>query len=368
MISAAMRRALTLARRGASSASPNPMVGAVVVDASGRVVGEGYHVRAGSPHAEVIALTRAGERAQNGRLFVTLEPCNHHGRTPPCTEAILRAGIKEVVVASRDPNPHVAGKGIERLREAGVTVVLGDGSSEAERLNRPFFTWTRRQRPFILLKSAMTLDGKVATRTGESRYLTGSSALSAVHEIRRTYDAIMVGVGTVLADDPALTYRGPRKGRDPVRVVLDSRGRTPASARLFHSGSAAPTLVFATERASLAWEREIFSAGGEVITVGLGGDGRVALDQVMTHLADRQILSVLAEGGPTVHASLIRDGLADSWLGFVAPLIVGGPAPTPVAGDGVAHLADASRWVIQRVQPIGPDALIEADFAENPAP
>lgn len=362
MSSRYMKRALELARRGEMTTSPNPMVGAVVVSPSGEIVGEGYHKAPGGPHAEVVALRRAGDRARGARLFVTLEPCNHTGRTPPCTEAILSAGIQDVVVAMRDPNPQVTGGGIERLRAQGVSVAIGDGGEEAETLNRPFLTWCRHHRPFTVLKTAMSLDGKVATATGESKYLTGPLARQAVHNLRRRLDAILVGVGTLLQDDPALTYRGVRKGRDPVRVILDSRGRTPPTAKLFHTGSSAPTLIFTTEAASLEWERDIFSVGAEVIRVAAEADGRVRLDEVVTELADRQILSLLVEGGPTVHAAFIRHRLADVWWGFVAPLIIGGHALSPVAGNGVDQLADAQALFIERVRRLGPDVLIEARF------
>ncbi|MCY0863954.1 MAG: bifunctional diaminohydroxyphosphoribosylaminopyrimidine deaminase/5-amino-6-(5-phosphoribosylamino)uracil reductase RibD, partial [Sulfobacillus sp.] len=213
-----MKRALQLAKRGRGRTSPNPLVGAVIVDDQGTVIGEGYHRRAGTDHAEVVALKAAGDRARGQTLFVTLEPCNHHGRTPPCTEAIIAAGIRRVVVATRDPNPEVTGHGIERLQAAGIDVEVGDGQAAAEALNRPFMTWSRKHRPYVLLKAAMSLDGKVATAYHESKYLTSGSALAHAHRLRRETDAILVGVGTVLADDPALTDRGPGRRRDPVRV------------------------------------------------------------------------------------------------------------------------------------------------------
>lgn len=365
MTSSHMRRALRLAQRGRYTTSPNPMVGAVIVDAQGVVVGEGYHVKPGGPHAEIIALNKAGDRAKGGTLYVTLEPCNHHGRTPPCTSAITAAGIRQAVVATRDPNPRVSGHGTEYLASHGVNVTVGDGEDEAVTLNRPFFTWSLKQRPFFILKSAMSLDGKVATRTGESRYLTGAPALSIVHNLRRRHDAILVGVGTILADDPSLTYRGHSRGRDPVRVILDSQGRTPSSAQVFGSQSTAPTLVFTTDQAHEDWERAIFSAGGEVIRVDADSNGRVQMNQVATHLADRHILSVLVEGGPTVHATFVENQLADAWVGFVAPLIIGGPALTPVQGEGITQLANAPALTIVRTKLVGADVMIEADFVPS---
>jgi diaminohydroxyphosphoribosylaminopyrimidine deaminase/5-amino-6-(5-phosphoribosylamino)uracil reductase len=360
-----MQRALALARRGLGHTSPNPMVGAVVVDASGHTIAEGYHQKAGGPHAEAAALAAAGVRAQGAALYVTLEPCNHTGRTPPCTEAIIAAGIKRVVCAMPDPNPHVAGGGIERLSQAGIDVLVGDGAAQAEKLNRPFITWSLRHRPWITLKAAMSLDGKVASATGESKYLTRDRALWHAHELRRTHDAILVGSGTVLADNPQLTYRGRRRGIDPIRVVLDSRGRIPPEAALFHSGSPSPTLVFTTESAPVAWEREIFSAGGEVIRVDSGEDGRVSVPEVLMELADRRILSVLVEGGPTVHASFLRHQAADGWVGYLAPLILGGTASlSPVGGVGFS-LRSAPRAVIERVVRLAPDVGVEAVFAWN---
>lgn len=359
-----MSRALALAKRGLGSTSPNPMVGAVIRDASGRIVAEGFHKKAGGPHAEAHAIKKAGPAARGAALYVTLEPCNHHGRTPPCTEAILAAGIERVVVASLDPNPHVAGGGVQRLRDAGIAVEVGDGRAEAEALNRPFLTWSQLGRPLITLKAAMTLDGKVADREGQSKYLTSEAALAHAHELRRQHDAILVGSGTVLADNPELTYRGKRRGRDPVRVILDSRGRTPPEARVFQSQSTAPTLIFTTENAPVDWEREMFSAGGEVVRVDSGSDGRVSLDRVMSHLADLQVLSVLVEGGPQIHAAFLDQGLADRWVGYLAPLILGGlEAPSPVAGKGLT-LPESRHLDIAKVIKRGPDVIVDAWFRE----
>ncbi|MCL5116283.1 MAG: bifunctional diaminohydroxyphosphoribosylaminopyrimidine deaminase/5-amino-6-(5-phosphoribosylamino)uracil reductase RibD [Firmicutes bacterium] len=366
MASPYMVKALKLARRGMGQTSPNPMVGALVVDDDGRIISEGYHKKAGTAHAEAAALQRAGERAHGKTLYVTLEPCNHTGRTPPCTEAIIQSGIRRVVVASTDPNPHVAGGGIQRLQDAGIEVEVGDGAEEAEALNRPFMTWSRTHRPFVTLKAAMTLDGKVAAVTGESKYLTSEQARAHAHELRRTHDAILVGSGTVLQDDPQLTYRGSRRGHDPVRVVLDTRGRISPDAQVFSADSTAPTLVFTSESASVDWERDIFSAGGEVVRVDVGRDGRVSLVDVMAHLADRHILSLLVEGGPAIHAAFIADQLADRWVGYVAPIILGGrEAPSPVAGPGFG-LKEAPRLTIEQVFRRGPDVIIDARVEPSP--
>ncbi|MCY0879524.1 MAG: bifunctional diaminohydroxyphosphoribosylaminopyrimidine deaminase/5-amino-6-(5-phosphoribosylamino)uracil reductase RibD [Firmicutes bacterium] len=362
MTSRYMQRALTLARRGLGYTSPNPMVGAVVVNDAGDIVSEGYHAKRGGPHAEVAALKAAGARAQGHTLYVTLEPCNHTGLTPPCTEAIIQSGIRRVVIATRDPNPHVAGGGIERLRAANIAVEVGDGQEEAEALNRPFFTWSREHRPYLTLKAAVSLDGKVATAAGESKYLTSAPALQHAHELRRQHDAILVGSGTILQDNPRLTYRGRRRGRQPVRVVLDSRGRTPPDALVLDPEIPSPTLIFATEAAPLEWERQIFGAGGEVVRVGQTPEGHVNLAEVMAQLADRQILSVLVEGGPTVHAAFIQAGLADRWVLYLAPLILGGrESPTAVGGRGF-DLGTAPRLTPERVHRLGPDVVWEGAF------
>ena len=360
MASQYMARALTLARRGMGSASPNPMVGAVIVGDNGRIIAEGYHKAAGTAHAEVAALAKAGENARGQTLYVTLEPCNHHGHTPPCTEAIINAGIRRVVVAVSDPNPWVQGGGIQRLKGAGITVEVGDGLSEAQKLNSAFFTWCREHRPWITLKAAMSLDGKVAAYTGESKYLTSPSALAHAHELRREHDAILVGSATVLADNPRLTYRGKRRGKNPVRIVLDSRGRVPSDALIFDPAADTPTLVFTTEETPMEWERDIFSAGGEVIRVSRDPNGHVALKEVMEHLAERRILSVLVEGGPTIHAAFLAQGLADRWVGYLAPLILGGQeAPSAVGGMGFS-LMSAPRFKMEKVARRGPDIIIDA--------
>lgn len=362
-----MKRALRLAWRARGNTAPNPMVGALVVDdTTGQVLGEGYHHRAGGPHAEVLALTHAGAHSRGQTLYVTLEPCNHTGRTPPCTEAIIAAGIRTVYVAILDPNPSVRGGGVTRLRQAGITVHVGMLGEQAFALNRPFFCWALLHRPLVILKSALTLDGKVATAGGESKYLTHAQALAWAHEERRLADAILVGVTTVLQDDPQLTYRGRRKGQDPVRIVLDSQGRTPADAELFRSGSPAPTLVFTGEHSPVDWERNIFTAGGEVIRCPLDSHGRVPLYQVMEALADRRLDRLLVEGGPTIHASFVVAGLADHWLGFLAPRFLGADGLSALGRLTYEHLDQAPELTIRRVRALGDDALIEADFNASP--
>jgi len=362
-----MARALTLARRARAHTSPNPLVGAVVIDRrTGVILGEGYHHHAGGPHAEILALRQAGSKSRGQTLYVSLEPCNHTGRTPPCTEAIIKAEISTVYMATLDPNPTVSGGGAAALRQAGIEVHIGELGAEAFELNRPFFCWALEHRPLVILKSAMSFDGKVATYTGESKYLTHRAALDFAHEQRRLADAILVGVSTVLKDNPSLTYRGSFRGNDPVRVVLDSHGRTPPDAQLFLTGSLAPTLLFATDTAPLSWERDIFTAGGEVIRVDANPEGHASLPAVMEELSVRRLDRLLVEGGPTILSAFLQAGLADQWLGLIAPIILGQPGLSAIHGPGYATLNEAPKLKIRKARQIGEDALIEADFLSSP--
>jgi len=354
-----MQMALELARRAAGRTSPNPMVGAVLVR-DGRVVGRGYHARAGTPHAEIHALREAGELAEGATLYVTLEPCCHYGRTGPCTEAIIEAGVARVVAAMTDPNPRVAGRGLERLRRAGVEVAVGVLEAEARRLNEVFIKYMTTGLPFVVLKAAMSLDGKIATRTGRSRWITGGEARARGHALRDRYDAILVGVNTVLADDPALTARLPDgAGRDPVRIILDSRARTPPGAKVIVQQSAAPTLVAVTPDAPADRVAALERAGASVLVVP-GESPRVDLKALLIELARREITSVLVEGGGEVHASFLAGGLVDKVVWFIAPLIIGGrEAPGPVGGEGPADLQEAVRLHEVTVTRCGGDYCLE---------
>jgi diaminohydroxyphosphoribosylaminopyrimidine deaminase/5-amino-6-(5-phosphoribosylamino)uracil reductase len=360
MTSLFMRQALALARRGTGRTHPNPRVGAVVVR-NGEIVGRGYHHRVGSPHAEVLALREAGEQARGATLYVTLEPCRHTGRTPPCTDAILAAGVAAVVIALPDPNP-VAGGGGEQLAAQGVEVSWGDGAEAALALNLPFLSWVVRRRPWVTLKAALSADGHVATATGQSQYLTGPTARQHVHRHRNRIDAVVVGSGTVLADDPLLTTRGVRGGRDPVRVVLDSRGRLPASARVLNPASSSPTLVYTTEETPVSYERAIFSAGGEVVRVD-GEQGHVALTEVLADLGERGLLDILVEGGPTVHGAFLRAGLVDAVQLYLAPKLLGGDALPVIGGPGARSLDDSWLLTPPRIRALGADVLYEAYMA-----
>jgi diaminohydroxyphosphoribosylaminopyrimidine deaminase/5-amino-6-(5-phosphoribosylamino)uracil reductase len=323
-----MRLALREAEKGLGRTSPNPAVGAVIVR-DGRVVGRGHHAVAGGPHAEVVALRAAGDRAQGADLYTTLEPCNHWGKTPPCSLALLRAGVRRVFVGSRDPNPIVNGRGIARLRRAGVDVVTDVLRDACDALGAPWFRFVDSGRPFVTLKAAVTLDGKIATRTGDARWVTGEAARAEVHRLRDRVDAVLVGAGTARADDPLLTTRLARgEGHDPVRVVLDTRLSLPPSLRLFHPDSTAPTLV-----ATTATRGRRFGQGVEIVRCRERG-GRIDLDDLLARLADRGIVHLLVEGGAEVHAAFLEAGLVDRVVVFVAPRLLrggrdwlGGPGP-----------------------------------------
>lgn len=326
-----MRAALELARAAEGRLSPNPRVGAVLVR-DGEVIGRGWHRGPGTPHAEIEALREAGERARGATLYVTLEPCRHFGRTPPCTAALIAAGVSRVVAAIEDPNPAEQGKGIADLRAAGVEVIVGAEAEAAELLNLPYFTWRRTGRPLVTAKWAAALCGHAAARTGESLYITGPEARSEVHALRASHDAVLVGIGTVLADDPQLTVRD-APGEHPLRVVLDRTLRTPPDARLLTAPGG--TLIFASEdapegrRAALEKRAELafFPAGPEL-----------PLADVLTELGRRGILSVLVEGGPTVLGRMFDDGLVDRVGAFFAPLVLGGAqALGAVGGIGAAR-------------------------------
>lgn len=351
-----MRQAIALARRGLGRTSPNPPVGAVVV-AGGRVVGRGWHRRAGAPHAEAAALRAAGERARGATLYVTLEPCNHHGRTPPCADAVLAAGVRRVVFGARDPNPHVRGGGAARLRRAGIEVVGGVEGAACEELIAGFSSLVRRGRPLVILKLAATLDGRIATRTGASRWITGPAARQLVHRLRNECDAVMVGAGTVLADDPQLTCRL-RGGRDPLRVIVDGRLRIPLTARVLTKEAAPATLVatVTTEGRKLAALR----ARGATVLALPGRDGRLSLRRLLRELGARGISSVLLEGGGTLAAEALRARVVDRLLLFLAPTLIGGDGRPMLASLGVRTLAAAPRLRVTDVQAVGRDWLVQA--------
>lgn len=353
-----MRAALRLARRGLGRTAPNPPVGAVVVR-KGVVVGRGFHAAAGGPHAEVVALRHAGVRARGADIYVTLEPCAHQGRTPPCTAAIIDAGIARVIYAVLDPDPRVAGKGDARLSQAGIVTRSGLLADRAERLYEAYFKHRTTGRPFGVLKLACTLDGKVTGGGGESEWVTGERARAHVHRLRDTTDAVVVGVGTVLADDPRLTTRR-RGGRDALRVVTDSRARTPTGANVVSEPSDAGCLIATTEAAPRPRLEALRGAGAEVAILP-SCEGRVDLRALWQLLGRRGCLSAMVEGGPELAASAIAAGVIDKLLLFVAPKIIGGNEALPVIGGAsVRRLADARALDFRTVRRFGPDLLIEA--------
>jgi len=361
-----MKQALRLAAKGAGWTSPNPMVGAVVVK-NDRIVGKGYHRRYGLPHAEVEALRQAGDAARGATLYVTLEPCNHHGLTPPCTRAVLEAGVRRVVVAVRDPNPRVNGGGAEFLASHGVQVEVGLLEAEARRVNEAWFKWVAAGLPWVMAKAACSLDGRMATATGESQWLTGEAARAFGHRLRHLSDAILVGVNTVIADDPQLTTRLPTKDRrpktedrfkDPIRIILDSRLRLPLTARLLNLDSPAPTWVACTEAAPAEKRRALEKKGAEVLVLP-EESGRVALQPLLALLGQRQVQSLLVEGGAEVLGSFFDQKLVDQFFFFYAPKFLGGRrALSVLGGEGAARLQDASQARDLSVRRLGPDLLL----------
>jgi diaminohydroxyphosphoribosylaminopyrimidine deaminase/5-amino-6-(5-phosphoribosylamino)uracil reductase len=335
------------------------MVGAVVLDPAGEVAGEGFHAAPGLPHAERAALERAGSRARGGTIYSTLEPCRHQGRTPPCTDAIIAAGIRRVVAAILDPDPKVSGHGVEQLREAGIEVELGVMSAEAERLNEFYLTQRRTGLPFVSAKFASSLDGKIATHTGESRWITGEAARTHAHWLRHMHDAVVVGITTVIQDDPALSARGGAVDpRQPLRVVVDSSGRTPVEARLLKEAGG-PVLIATTDAAPATALVALREAGAEVVVLPADELGRVDIDKLLEHLGARPLLSLLVEGGGELLGSFFEAGQVDMVYAYIAPMVIGGiAAPGPVGGEGVASIQDALRLTDVETMGLGEDVLI----------
>lgn len=350
-----MLRALSLARKGVGKTAPNPAVGCVIVR-DGVIVGEGWHRKAGTPHAEVHALAQAGDAARGADVYVTLEPCAHHGKTPPCAEALIKAGVGRVFIGMVDPNPKVNGGGMAMLLAAGIPVKSGILEEECRRLNEPFIKHVTTGRPFVILKSALTLDGKIATATGDSRWITNDRSRQFVHRLRSAVDAVMVGGRTVLADDPQLTSRVPG-GKDPIRVVVDSSLRIPLNARLLHLQSPAPTLI-ATTSGDEAKISRLEAAGAEVLRCS-GCHGHVDLDDLLRQLGERGVQSVLLEGGRELAGGALHRGLIDKFLLFYAPKIIGGEGLDPFAGPGAERIDGALRLTRITTRRFGDDILVE---------
>jgi len=336
-----MRRALELAAKAMGRTSPNPMVGAVIVK-DGEIIGEGYHRRAGTPHAEINALAEAGRSARGATIYVNLEPCSHYGRTPPCADALVEAGIKRAVISVLDPNPKVAGRGVEILKDAGVETCVGVLEEDAAKLNEVFFKYIKTGLPFVSLKVAMTLDGKIATYSGDSRWITGDTSRKFVHHLRNTNDAVMVGIGTVLADDPQLNTRlDINDSKDPVRIIIDGNLEIPLTSKIVTSSSKQKSIVFTSYIKDKEKAEKLQSYGVEIIELG-GSSSRLPIEEAMKVLGGMGICSLLVEGGSAVNAYMIEKKLVDKLYWFIAPKIIGGQsAPSPVAGKGLELMRDA---------------------------
>ncbi len=356
-----MEYALSLAELSLGYTSPNPAVGAVVVK-DGVVVGMGYTQPPGSDHAEVVALKQARDRARDATMYVILEPCCHYGRTPPCTEAIISAGITSVHVAMVDPNPLVAGKGVARLKDAGIKVVIGEYEDKARQINESYIKYITTGTPFVVAKFAMSLDGKIATREGDSRWISGEESRKYVHKLRQQVDAIMVGVNTIITDNPRLSARGCCGGKggkviqQPLRVILDGKGRMPVESRVFHEPGS--TLLVVAGELSPQKQDELTQAGAEILA--LEGDGDIInLERLLAILGERQITSLLVEGGSHLLGELFDSGLIDKVMVFIAPIIIGGSgAKSAVAGSGAALVSEALRLRDVEMRTFADDVLV----------
>jgi diaminohydroxyphosphoribosylaminopyrimidine deaminase/5-amino-6-(5-phosphoribosylamino)uracil reductase len=350
-----MRRALRLAEKGKGRTSPNPMVGAVLVKKE-RVVGQGYHARAGEAHAEIIALRKAGEEAKGATLYINLEPCSHYGKTPPCAPALIQAGIKRAVVGMEDPNPLVKGKGLEILRTAGLDVEVGILEEACQKLNEAFFKYIRTKEPFVILKIATTLDGKIATQNGESKWITGEESRQLVYRMRNEADGILVGAGTILKDDPLLTARI-RGGKDPYRIVLDSHLRIPEKAKIIDRNPE-KTILATTKLAPKRKIKNLEERGVRVLILN-SKKGRVHLKSLLSTLGRMGMMSLLVEGGSEVNGSFLDERLIDKVFLFVSPKFLGGPALGIFGGKGTEKLEKAFSLNLIKIKKAGDDILLE---------
>ena len=361
-----MERALELAKLGEGSTSPNPMVGAVVVK-DGKIVGEGYHQKYGGPHAEVFALKEAGEKAIGADIYVSLEPCSHYGKTPPCAQKLINTGIKRAVIAMVDPNPEVAGRGIEMLREAGIEVELGLLKEEAQNLNEIFLKYIKSDYPFVYLKKAQTLDGYIASSSGDSKWITNSAARLEGHKLRHRADAIMVGIGTVIADDPSLTARLESKnGIDPIRIILDPLLEIPLTAKIINQKSTAKTLIITSDNlnnsaAQIKKEKLLKKKQVEILTFETDNTNYFNLKKLLIELRDRKISSVLVEGGAKLSHTFLKENLVDKFYYFIAPKIYGGSdGIASFCGEGPKMMSDAVELEILEQKNIDDNILLIA--------
>ena len=354
-----MQHAINIAARARGRTEPNPMVGAVIVDQNGTVVGEGYHQQAGTAHAEIHALRQAGSKARQATVYVSLEPCSHYGRTAPCTEALIEAGVNRVVVAMQDPNPKVAGSGIKRLQAAGIEVETGILEQEAARLNEVFLKHIQTGLPFIASKTAMTLDGKIATTTGDSKWISNEKSRHYVHQLRNQYQGIMVGIGTVMHDDPRLNTRLETSSkRDPVRVIIDTRLDIPVQSRIVQSAEQQKTMVFCGQQVDDVKCKAIEKQGVEIYRVDSCGE-LLSMQQVFEKLYERGLCSILVEGGASLNGTLLQKRWLDRVYCFIAPKIIGGySAPGPFGGAGCEKISQSIRVVEREIHSFGEDLMI----------
>lgn len=357
-----MHLAYNLAKKGCGGVNPNPLVGAVIVKKD-KIIGEGYHEIFGGPHAEVNAFRSAKESVEGATMYVTLEPCSHYGKTPPCAQAIVDNKIARVVIGMLDPNPLVSGRGVKLLQDNGIDVESGFLSAELTQMNRFFLKYIQSKLPYVIMKTAMTLDGKIATRTGDSRWVSNEQSRARVHQLRNELMGIMVGVDTVIADDPILTTRldNGRNGRNPIRIVVDSKGRIPLDSKILNTHAEAKTIVALTSAANQEKIRQIEALGNEVIVVA-EKKGRVDLNKLMLSLGEKGIDGILLEGGATLNYAALESEIVDEVHAYIAPKIIGGQAAkTPVGGDGIEKMKDAVNLQNIRFENIADDILIIGD-------
>ncbi len=356
-----MEKALELAKKGLGKTNPNPMVGALIVK-DGAIIAEGFHEALGRPHAEADALEKAGSKAAGSTMYVTLEPCVHHGKTPPCADAIIKSGIERVVIGSIDPNPLVGGKGVEKLKNAGIKVKTGVLDEKNRALNKIFFHFMQEKRPYVVMKTAMSADGKTATKTFDSRWITNESSRYFVHELRSRLRAVMVGANTVIQDDPLLTARHKEDCRQPVRIIIDARGEISSEAKVLRTTASAATWIVTTKKAPKEKLHAFEKRGARVIVADETKKG-IDFRALMKRLAEDDIDSILVEGGSLLNASLIEAGLVDRLHLFIAPKIIGGKdAVSPVGGEGIAWMKDAQRLEFVQIDNFSGDIMVTYDF------
>lgn len=360
-----MQRAYELAKMGVGKVNPNPLVGAVIVR-DDKIIGEGYHEFYGGPHAEVNAFRSASENVEGATMYVSLEPCSHYGKTPPCAEAIVKNKIKRVVIGMLDPNPLVAGKGVQLLEANGIEVAYAYLGEELKELNRVFLKFIKNKMPYVVMKTAMTLDGKIASCTGDSRWVSNADSRRRVHELRNELSAIMIGVGTVIADDPILTTRlEGEASRNPIRIVLDTNARIPLEAKILNSADEAKTILVVTENAASEKLKEVEALGNVVLKVKLS-NGRVDLKDLMLKLGEEGIDGILLEGGAMLNFAALQAGVVDEVMSFIAPKLIGGQdAKTPVGGVGIEKMKDAIELSDLRINQIGNDLMLVGKIIKN---